>query len=68
MATLMQAPCDWDQESFCWICPDEGEHTPASHRRLVSAIGEDPIVQMVCCRHSMQEVTDADTQSAQPST
>lgn len=46
----MSAPCDWDQESYCW----EGCGQSATHSRLytVSEEGHE-ISLLVCCDHAV---------------
>lgn len=40
-------PCDWDQESHCVDCG-----RPATHRRTVGMVGDDLLVELVCCEHA----------------
>lgn len=50
-------PCDWDGESYC---VEQACIAPATHRRLLGFhpdIG-DPIVELVCCRHASEPMTD----------
>lgn len=41
----MNAPCDWDQESYCI----NGDGHPATHRQLTGMIDDSPIYEMICC-------------------
>lgn len=50
------APCDWDGESHCM---EDDCHQRATHRRFLGAIGEDEIVELVCCEHAVTEWAEA---------
>ena len=42
-------PCDWDGDSYCI---EEGCSGRATHRRFLGAVGQDEVVEMVCCSHA----------------
>ena len=53
------APCDWDGESHC-AC-DCGCQLPATHQSVYAMDGNSLIIQMLCCRCSMQQVATVAT-------